>query len=67
MLLKLIKIEPKIVTLFVADKWKYDLVSGVKRIIKETRADAIKIEVFSGNTAGHSKDKKDVIKIKEKD
>jgi len=36
-LLKLIKIEPKIVTLFVADKWKYDLVSGVKRIIKETR------------------------------
>jgi len=36
-LLKLIKIEPKKVTLFVADKWKYDLVRSVKRIVKETR------------------------------
>ena len=36
-LLKLIKIEPKKVTLFVADKWKYDLVKSVKRIVKETR------------------------------
>jgi len=36
-LLKLIKIEPKKVTLFVADEWKYDLVRNIKRIVKETR------------------------------
>ncbi len=61
--LNLTKIEPKEITLFIAEQWKYDLFAIVKRELQKTRnaGDIIKAAMSNVEVKDHGKDAANII------